>query len=433
MKKHIFYHLFSRFNWCDLIQEQISKVFECGLYEEIESFNIVLLSADERNEEWLRRVTNKFEKINIVVIKDESLAERSTLLLLREFSIKRPKDELILYMHTKGITHFWNEDYSLSGSYRRTQTAWRKYMEHFNIYLWRNAEKVLSSGFWDAYGVNLRKSADYYNNHIHYSGNFWWATTDYLSNLKTEYYLEDLGRKDDRVYAEFWIGSGEKPRLYEANESNVNHYFEEYTFDNYINHSEYKPVQPIEYKTEEEHWNKPKHDVVSAWVGIERIMNPMIRDFKLNTKRALEFGVEWGYSTSIFAGCFDEVIGIDTFTGDVHSGIKEDHFTHTSNSLKDFKNIHLVKSDWQTWANEISSDERFDLIHIDIIHDYHNTFSAGDWACKHSDFVIFHDVVSFQEVDLAVKDLARKWNMSYYYYPLYNGLGILTKNPFRKD
>ena len=154
----------------------------------------------------------------------------------------------------------------------------------------------------------------------------------------------------------------------------------------------------------------------------------MIRDFSIIPNKALEFGVEWGYSTSILSGCFKEVIGVDTFTGDVHSGMKENHFEYTTECLKNFSNITLIKSDWESWSKTINKDERFDLIHIDIIHDYKNTFSAGDWALNHSDFVIFHDVISFEEVHAAVKDLARKHNMYYYYYPLYNGLGIITKN-----
>lgn len=431
MKKHIFYHVFPRFNWCDLLQDQLSKIFESGLYDNIESLNIILLSSDRRNLEWLNNITSKFEKIHVILEESEHLAERITLSKINDFAKERKENEMVLYMHTKGISYFLDEDYSISGSFRRKQIAWRKYMEHFNIVLWKNAEKVLSSGFWDAYGVSLRNASDYYNHHIHYSGNFWWATTDYLSSLSKDYFLEDLGRKDDRVYAEFWIGSGNESRLYEAHESNVNHYEKEYTFDNYIEYKEYKDIDRIEYKTIEQSWEKPKYDVVSAWVGIERILEPMIRDFKINPNKALEFGVEWGFSTSVFSGCFKQVIGVDTFTGDIHSGIKEDHFEHTKECLKDFSNITLVKSDWESWSKTIKDGERFDLIHIDIIHDYKNTFSAGDWALNHSDFVIFRDVVSFEEVHLAVKDLARKYNMHYYYYPLYNGLGIITKNPLR--
>jgi len=431
MKKHIFYHIFPRFNWCDLVQEQLSRVFESGLYDKIESLNIILLCSDKSNLEWLLNLTSKFEKIKVILDENEYLAERTTLSRINEFAKEREENEMILYMHTKGISYFLEEDYSLSGSFRRKQIAWRKYMEHFNINLWKNAEVVLSSGLWDSYGVNLREANDYYGYHIHYSGNFWWATTKYLSSLKKEYFLEDLGRKDDRVYSEFWIGSGDNARMYEAHNSNVNHYEKEYTFDNYIEFEEYKEIERIEYKTIEESWNKPKYDVISAWVGLERIMEPMIRDFNINPNKALEFGVEWGYSTSVFSGCFKEVIGIDTFTGDIHSGVKENHFEHTKECLRDFSNITLIKSDWESWSKTIADEERFDFVHIDIIHDYKNTFSAGDWALKHSDFVVFHDVVSFEEVNVAVKDLARKYNMHYYYYPLYNGLGIITKNPIR--
>ena len=36
-----------------------------------------------------------------------------------------------------------------------------------------------------------------------------------------------------------------------------------------------------------------------------------------------------------------------------------------------------------------------DLIHIDIFHDYANTYEAGRWAVDHSNVVLFHDTESF--------------------------------------
>ena len=65
MKKHIFYHVFPIFNWCDLVQDQLSQIFISGLYDDIETFNIVLLSSDKRNFEWLKNVTSKFQKITV--------------------------------------------------------------------------------------------------------------------------------------------------------------------------------------------------------------------------------------------------------------------------------------------------------------------------------------------------------------------------------
>ena len=427
MKKHIFYHIFPRFNWCEIFQEQLLKVIESGLYEEIETFTILLLSNDIRNAEWLRERTKAFSKITIVVEENEHLVERPTLRLIHDFAQSREENELILYMHMKGISYYLNEAFSISGSPKRNQVAWRRYLEHFTIHKWRDAEYVLSSGYWDTYGVNLRKDTKY-GQYPHYNGNFWWATTNYLSGLSKEFYLERLQREDDRAYAEFWIGSGKGGRFYCAKESNINHYSFPYTIDYYAHEPHFNSPGRIEYKAEEK-WEGTLLNLPSGWAGLERIMPSLIKDFSINPNRAVEFGVEWGYSTAVFSQCFKEVIGVDTFTGDQHSGFKEDHMQFTKDALSNYQNITLIKSDWESWATTIIGRETFDLIHVDIVHDYHNTFAAGEWAVGHSDVVIFHDVVSFEEVNKAVEDLAHKYKLFYYYYPAYNGLGILTRRP----
>ena len=61
MKKHIFYHVFPRFNWCDLVQDQLSKIFESGLYDSIESLNIILLSTIQRIRNYSKKPTQMTE------------------------------------------------------------------------------------------------------------------------------------------------------------------------------------------------------------------------------------------------------------------------------------------------------------------------------------------------------------------------------------
>ena len=183
----------------------------------------------------------------------------------------------------------------------------------------------------------------------------------------------------------------------------------------------------IQLDIEEEEWELPILKISSAWGGIERIMKPIMRKFNIKNNLALEFGVEHGYSTSILSGLFDKVIGVDTFTGDIHSGLKNNHKKQTETNLIEYSNIELFESTWEEWANSFTHNSKYDLIHIDILHDYNSTFNAGEWAVQHSDIVIFHDTISFSDVNLSVSDLSKKYGYYYYNYPLYNGLGILSK------
>jgi hypothetical protein len=165
-------------------------------------------------------------------------------------------------------------------------------------------------------------------------------------------------------------------------------------------------------------------DIRSSWKGIESILADIIQRFDLDTKRCLEFGVEFGYSTAALSSFFDEVIGVDIFTGDMHTGVRRDIYQETQDRLKDFKNIRLVRSDYRDWIK--SDNSRYDLIHVDIIHTYTHTFECGLWAANHSKCVIFHDTESFRAVKLAVAEICRRTGKTFYNYADSYGLGIIV-------
>lgn len=164
-------------------------------------------------------------------------------------------------------------------------------------------------------------------------------------------------------------------------------------------------------------------NVSSAWGDIPYILLHLLETFKVKRNKCLEFGVEYGYSTSALANYFKEVIGVDTFRGDINSGIKKDHFETTKQNLKDFPNIKLIKSDYKDFIKD--NDQQYDLIHVDMSHDYNETFHCGEWSIMHSNTTIFHDTESFPQVKHACEDLANKYSMEFYNYPRSNGLGIL--------
>lgn len=163
----------------------------------------------------------------------------------------------------------------------------------------------------------------------------------------------------------------------------------------------------------------------SAWGDIPEILKDIILRFKIHPDTALEFGTEFGYSTTALANYFHRVIGVDIFTGDIHAGLVNDHYEETKSNLKPWINIELVKSDYKDYIKD--NNNRFDLIHIDIIHTYDETYECGEWAINHSDVVIFHDTESFPEIKKVCIDLTYKYNLDFYNYEPSNGLGILVK------
>ena len=161
-----------------------------------------------------------------------------------------------------------------------------------------------------------------------------------------------------------------------------------------------------------------------AWVGLEKIILDVIDFSKIETSNALEFGVEFGYSTAVFANYFERVTGVDIFTGDIHAGHHGDIYQLTKDNLRGFDNIELVKSDYRDYI--LDNSNYFDLIHVDIIHTYEDTYTCGLWAAQHSQCTLFHDTQSFANVKKAVADIAKKTNKKFYNYRSCNGLGILV-------
>jgi Methyltransferase domain len=162
----------------------------------------------------------------------------------------------------------------------------------------------------------------------------------------------------------------------------------------------------------------------TAWKGIESILGDLIDRFGIGTRECLEFGVEYGYSTVALSCFFDHVTGVDTFCGDEHTENKSDIFALTSSRLARYDNICLVRNDYRDW---IRQDTRtYDLIHVDIVHTYIDTFTCGMWSAEHAPCVLFHDTLSYPAVKRAVIDIARQTGKRFYNFQESYGLGIVV-------
>lgn len=163
--------------------------------------------------------------------------------------------------------------------------------------------------------------------------------------------------------------------------------------------------------------------ITTAWKGIESVLGDLIETFHLGTRHCLEFGVEFGYSTAALSSFFDNVTGVDLFIGDQHTTHKGDIFAETKERLSCFGNIKLVRSDYRDWIAK--DDSSYDLIHVDIVHTYIDTYDCGLWSARRAKCVLFHDTESFPAVRQAVSDIARRTGKTFYNFAESNGLGIL--------
>jgi hypothetical protein len=166
-------------------------------------------------------------------------------------------------------------------------------------------------------------------------------------------------------------------------------------------------------------------DVVTGWQPCDEAIGDILNRFSIQRQKMLEFGVEYGFSTSAFANYFSTVVAVDHFRGDQHAGFK-DVWNETSEKLKAFPNVVLLRADYRDWINTVKS-AHFDLIHIDIVHTFLDTYQCGRWAADHADIVLFHDTILHAAVNSAVMAVAAETGMTYYNLDVINGLGILTK------
>jgi hypothetical protein len=111
----------------------------------------------------------------------------------------------VLYIHTKGITR---------DPLNKPISDWINYLCYFNIFQYKKCIELLDK--YDTVGVNLTKDPP-----IHYSGNFWWSTSNYIKKLDPcimIYYNSP----------EFWLTEKNIGKYNSLWNSNINHYDEEY-------------------------------------------------------------------------------------------------------------------------------------------------------------------------------------------------------------
>lgn len=175
-----------------------------------------------------------------------------------------------------------------------------------------------------------------------------------------------------------------------------------------------------------EQWQGKVLDVGTAWAGLENYIPGIIKAFNIKQNHALEFGVDKGYSSYIISQMFEKFTGVDAFIGDSHiNHAQGDEFYNSV--LEKFKdtNIELVRADYRDFIK--TDNKKYDLIHIDIVHLYNETYECAEWSINHSDVVILHDTESFPDVKRVCEDLSNKYNVNFYNITDHFGLGILYR------
>lgn len=401
----IFYHAYCVNDCLDRFLNSYNKIRDCGLLNRCVQIYLVLVGP---NKDQIYNSVNHLYKVSVIK-KDEDSNEIETLNLIWQMS--QTDKFYCLYLHSKGVTRIDKYNY-----YGEHVNAWVEYLEHFCITKYKDCLIKIKEG--NTCGVEIRQFPS-----IHYTGNMWWANSEYIKNLNDpfKYTFSNISRLNDatekdikRVQFEFWLTDDNNNVPITLNQSYLNFNFYIYKFP-----KTYYKIDPCS-------WPYKLSDYVSAWKGLENYVLPIIKNFNIKTDLMLEFGVDYGYSTDVFSKVFKKVIGVDSFVGDPWLGHDQGDVFY-NNIKEQFKdsNIELCRTDYKSFIKD--NDNKYDLIHIDIVHTYNETYECAEWAIMHSNVVLLHDTYSFPEMHKVCRDLSLKYKWGFINIEECHGLGILYK------
>lgn len=210
MHNYIYIHVCCINNWSDVFSSLLYKIKDSGLYENITEIRCGIL-GDEDNIELFKNLFNDSKIIILYTSNNLNLYETCTINAIYEQS--NVEEEFnVLYIHTKGVRH---------NNTNPCVIDWINYLCYFNIYQFEQCIDLLEQ--YDCIGVNLQKEPVY-----HYSGNFWWAKSEYIKKLNKCIYTSYNA-------PEFWLTETNIGKYISLHNSNINHYNERYSEDKYLN------------------------------------------------------------------------------------------------------------------------------------------------------------------------------------------------------
>ena len=226
MPNIIYIHVAILERYKERLKMYLNLIKESNLYKNVDKIYICYVG----NENFTLDYNNKVDSENKIIITKVSSNledyELPTQANLYNFCKEHP-DYKVLYLHTKGI----------HGEINQSIEDWVTYMTHFCINKWKDCINNLDS--YSTVGVDLREYPT-----LHYSGNFWWATSNHIVSLPEPYDFSNIQKypnplNSPRHNQEFWIcydkESGKHTCLWESNINCYERHLHLYPKSNYSN------------------------------------------------------------------------------------------------------------------------------------------------------------------------------------------------------
>jgi len=185
----IFFHVYLKSGYTHILLNKFKKFKASGLYEKTNKIYLPLFGDDfDSHSEFLNELKDVYPKIEYSLITNQEFKnEPDTLNFMLKKANEYSSNTPMLYLHTKGLSY-------THPIMKRNVEAWVRYLDLFVINKWEECVKALEEN--DAAG-----GLYVYQDPKHFSGNFWWANSDYLKTLPrlNSHNINQYNR------GEFWI------------------------------------------------------------------------------------------------------------------------------------------------------------------------------------------------------------------------------------
>lgn len=194
----IVYHIYCVGQWNDIVQEQLRRVKDSGLYDATDLFFVTAIDPNSQFQAELDAIKALYPKIDVEV---STLNGYEYAGIKKVWDICQRVDTNVLYFHAKGVSntyrHHSKKDELYEPKVRRIR-EWRHCLEWFLLDKWSQCTDLLKT--YDNVGVTC--------NNGWFWGNFWWSKSEFIRQRSAPSH-------GDRWYFEAWLNMGMTSKNYE--------------------------------------------------------------------------------------------------------------------------------------------------------------------------------------------------------------------------
>ena len=201
----IFIHIIDIEDSLLIFNHQFSLLLQTGLLYSADKIYLCV-NGDISKFDKVQELANQYNNVELVhTCNSIEYYEYPTLKFLKDI-VDNDVDCYVLYFHVKGA----------SKNYSKTIQYWRFLLEYYNIVKYKTCIELLDKGY-DTAGILY--SEGMISQWPHYSGNFWWATSNHIKKLpnlphKNQTVIGEVSTISKMVYVEdyfrydheAWIG-----------------------------------------------------------------------------------------------------------------------------------------------------------------------------------------------------------------------------------